>query len=437
MKLIRGIIVTPGENPLYDGALLVNQDRITHVDKFSALKDNFPNAEVIGNASDLVIPGFVNTHSHAVQTIFRGAADDLELLDWLNQVILPGEATLTEAELYASCRIGYAEMLLSGMTTANDMLTAHHSKAGMQAAVDSGIRGYVGKMLMDRNVPKKLKDSLDQIIKETTELRQMYPHGGRIQFSYAPRFIITCSDELMEYAAQQAVEHNLLFHTHAAENIAECNYVKELTGESYIHALHSLNSLGQNSVLAHCVWTDASEKELLRTTKTNISHNPSSNGKLASGVAPISEYLDLEINVGLASDGSPATGGHDMFLEMKLATFYQKVTRHESTVMKAALVFDMATRMGAHALRYTDVGELKEGFKADIVVLDMTTANAFPMYDPVSFIVYTATKNNIKHVFVDGKQLVENGKIMQDLSQYMDIVQEYARNRPFATRNPN
>lgn len=432
--LIIGTILTSGQAPIKNGAVLVHGSIIKQVGTFEETH-NWEYDTVIGSEDHLIIPGFVNTHAHAVQTFFRGAAENLELLDWLEQVILPGEGTLTSEELYASCRIGYAEMLLSGITTVNDMMTAHHSKKGLQAAIDSGIRGKIGKMLMDRNVPDTLHQPFETIVREVEELASLYPNGGRIEFSLTPRFIITCSDELMQFASKFAKEHGLLFHTHAAENRAECSTVHDLTGKSYIHAMDSLNCLGSHVILAHCVWTSESERDLLKTTHTSVSHNPSSNSKLGSGIAPIPDYLQHGIPLGLASDGSPATGGHDMFLEMKLAAYLQRASHTNSSLMSAETVFDMATRQGALAMGYDDVGEIKPGFKADIVLLNLSLPNAHPLYDYYSYIVFTATKSDIDTVMVDGKILVKEGTLVQDIQASFDIAKEYAREKPFVSRN--
>lgn len=433
--IVRGTIVNPTGQIIEDGGVRVKEGTIMEVGSYSEISTKFPSLDTIGDKSKLVIPGFVNTHSHSVQTLFRGAADDLELLDWLDQVILPGEATLTSEELYASCRIGYSEMLLSGITTTNDMLTAKHALTGLKAAEDSGIRGKVGKMLMDRNVPSGLLEDTNRIMNEVKYLSSLYPKGGRIEFSITPRFIITCSDELMERSAKFARENDLLFHTHVSENLGELSEVRRLTSKSYFEAMDHFGAVHNGSIFAHCVWPTMKEMSLIEKSGINISHNPSSNGKLSSGIAPINEYLEMGNNVGLATDGSPATGGHDMFLEMKLASFYQKARLNDPTVLPALQVFKMATLMGAKALGYSDVGLIKEGFKADIVLLNRDTPNAYPMYNPISFIVYTATKREVSTVIVDGKIIVKNGRLSYYMDHFYNVASQYAKDKPFQTRS--
>ncbi len=433
IRIIRGKIVNPYDI-INNGAIVIEGDIIIAKGTFDEISERYKTDNIIGDLRSLILPGFVNTHSHAVQTLFRGAADDKELLDWLEDVILPGEATLTEEELYASCRIGYAEMILSGITTTNDMLTGNHARAGMQAAVDSGIRARVGKMLMDRNVPLQMLGKTDEIMKEANELAVEYPKGGRIQYSFTPRFIITCTDELMRLASAAAKKHGLMFHTHAAENRKEGDTVREFTGKGYIDAMDHLDGLGEHVILAHCVWTDKYEQNLLRETNTRISHNPSSNSKLASGIAPVLDYIEQDMILGLATDGSPATGGHDFFLEMRLATFLQKARHKDPKALPAEKVFELATIGGAKALNYDNIGLLEVGYKADIVVLNPTHPSAYPMYNPISYIVYTATSRDISDVFINGVHLIKNGILLQDMSRYYEIADRYAEERPFENR---
>ena len=432
--VVRGKIVNPDGEIINDGGVYIQKSYIQDVGDFSTISEKYPDLRVIGNSRKLVIPGFVNTHSHAVQSFFRGAADDLELLDWLNQVILPGEASLSSEELYASCRIGYAEMLMSGITTTNDMLTAKYSELGLQAAVDSGIRGKVGKMLMDRNVPDGLLENRVQIMEEVRDLSMKYPKGGRIEFSITPRFIIACTDELMTESAKFARQNGLLFHTHVAENLNEVADVQKMTSMTYFMAMDSFGAMHENSIFAHCIWPSQIEMNLIKSTGVNISHNPSSNGKLSSGIAPILDYLEMGNNVGLATDGSPATGGHDMFLEMKLASFYQKAKFNDPTLLPATKVFEMATLMGARTLGYKDVGLIRPGYKADIVLLDTDKPNAYPLYNPISYIVYTATKREVSTVIVDGKILVNDGVLQYDMTEFYKLAEKYASEKPFQKR---
>ncbi len=430
--IVRGRIIRDAFSPVgKEHALVIEQGTIKKIGLFEQIKKEF-DYPVIGNKNSIVIPGFVNTHSHAVQTLFRGAGDDLELLDWLNQVILPGEASINAGQVYTSSLIGYAEMLFGGITTTNDMATVRHAEQTIKAAIDSGIRGNVGKMLMDRNTIEGLIESTDKAIKEANQLADRYPKGKRVQFAYTPRFLLTCSNELMQRAKEESNKRGLLFHTHAAENISECEEVRKSTGNEYIKAYQDLGILGDKTILAHCVWVSDAEIEIIKETGTTISHNPSSNGKLASGIAPVPKFVQKQIPVGLATDGSPATGGHDMFLEMKLASYYQKAVTHDPKVMDARSVFHLATLEGARALGMEDeIGSIQPGKKADIVILDPVYPNAYPMYNEFSYIVYTATKRDVSYVLVDGKPVVDNRQFHIDLSKQFRLAEEYAREKPW------
>ncbi|RMG25134.1 MAG: N-ethylammeline chlorohydrolase [Methanobacteriota archaeon] len=433
--IIRGRIVQDVFNPvLKDHAVVVEDGSIIEIGPFERIRKDY-SYTIYGDRNSIVIPGFVNTHSHAVQTFFRGAADDRELLDWLQEVILPGEATLNAEEAYSSSLIGYAEMLYSGITTTNDMATVHHADKTIKAAWDSGIRAHVGKMLMDRNAPSGLLQETEEAIKEANYLASQNPKGGRVQYAYTPRFIITCSEELMKRAKEEATARGLIYHTHAAENLEECRTVKTMTGNDYIKAHQELKVLGKGTILAHCVWVDDKDISLIKQSGTSISHNPSSNGKLASGISPVPKFLTATIDVGLATDGSPATGGHDMFLEMKLASYYQKASTNDPKIMDAKTVFHLATLGGAKALGMeNEIGSIKVGKKADIVVLNPTFPNSYPLYNEFSYVVYSATKREVQHVFCDGKLLISNGKFHMDLSSAFQEAEVYAEKMPWKKR---
>jgi len=422
---IVGDIIASSEIFIKNGVVIIEDNKIYEVGEFNKLKKEYDLGTIYDETNNIVMPGFVNTHSHAVQTAFRGAADDLDLLPWLHNVILPGEISLNKNQIEASCRIGYAEMLLSGITSTNDMLTSKHSLSGIRAAVDSGIRGHIGKMLMDRNVPEEMIEDKDDILKECTNYATKFPNGNRVQFAYTPRFIPACSNELMRESAIDAYEKQLIFHTHSSENMDEMKWVKELTGKSNIEALNEFGCMGQNTILAHAIWTDERETKIIKETETNISHNPSSNMKLASGIAPISDYCDEKINVGIATDGSPASGGHDFFLEMKLASFLQKIKNKNPKSLPAKDIFYMATKGGAKSLNYENVGELKKGNLADMIVLNTNNPNAKPIYDPYSFVVYSAQTRDVDKVIVNGEIRVDNGSLINSIKDYIVIAEKY------------
>ncbi len=438
MIVVRGTVIQDAFSPvLEDHGVIIEENRIVDIKLWKDIRLH-THAKIIGSEDSIILPGFVNTHSHAVQTFFRGAADDRDLIDWLNEVILPGEATLTSDEAYASSLLGYLEMISNGITTTNDMATVKHAGHTMQAAKDSGIRAHVGKMFMDQNAPAELIETKAKAITEANKLADMYTSDQRIRYAYTPRFILTCSNELMKTAKLEARKRGLLYHTHAAENVRECKAVEEMTGSTYIHALDALDVLDSKTVLAHCVWTTKEEREILKQRGVAISHNPSSNGKLASGIAPLVDYVKRDIPVGLATDGSPATGGHDMFFEMKLANFYQKAINQNPTAIDAKTVFHLATLGGAKALSMENqIGSIHVGKFADLLVLEPKFPSAWPMYDLFSFLAYTANVRDISSVMIDGKMLVENGTLLAETDKLEDFASSYSKHRPWVQRFRN
>ncbi len=372
--------------------------------------------ETIDATGRLVIPGLIQPHVHLCQTLFRGHADDLELLDWLSQRIWPFEAAHTRTSLYTSALLGGAELLRSGTTAILDMGTVHHTDAIFDAAKKLGLRATIGKAMMDagHNLPAGLKESTDASIDESIRLADKW-HGrenGRLRYAFAPRFVLSCSEELMRRTVTIAREKGLRLHTHASENGQEIVSVREKFGADNVAFLHQLGMSGADTVLAHCVWLTSEEQKIIRESGTHIAHCPSSNLKLASGLARIPDLLEQGINVALAADGAPCNNNLDAFTEMRLAALIHK-PRFGPTAMKALTVFEMATLRGARALGLEDrIGSLEEGKAGDVAVLDPRQLHAAPASDPYSLLVYALTGRDVEHVFVDGVQRVRSGRVL-------------------------
>jgi 5-methylthioadenosine/S-adenosylhomocysteine deaminase len=372
--------------------------------------------EIIDVEGRLVIPGLIQPHIHLCQTLFRGHADDLELLDWLSQRIWPFEAAHTDASLYISALLGGAELLRSGTTAILDMGTVHHTDAIFRAAKKLGLRATIGKAMMDagQGVPAGLKETTADSIDESLRLAAKW-HGaeeGRLRYAFAPRFVLSCSEELMKKTVVVAREKGLRLHTHASENSQEIVSVREKVGADNVTFLHQLGMSGDDTVLAHCVWLTSEEQRILRETGTHVAHCPSSNLKLASGFAKIPDLLEQGINVALAADGAPCNNNLDAFWEMRLAALIHK-PRFGPTAMKAETVFEMATVRGARALGLADrIGSLEEGKAGDVTVVDPRQLHATPSSDPYSLLVYSLTGRDVEHVFVDGIQRVKKGRVL-------------------------
>ncbi len=428
------VTCNPENQILKEAAVYVVDGRIHSIGTKAEIHKDYSSSKVIDGNNKILLPGLINTHSHSVQTLLRGKADDLSLLDWLSKVILPGELNFSEQDVYLSCLLGFAEMIRTGTTTANDMLTTHNSEKGFEAAIDSGIRARTGKMLMDINqdFPNTEVESADAVIEKAIKHIETY-HGSennRIKSSLNARFLLSCSPKLMKLIVDTQQQHSdLMIHTHASESKAECKKVKEIFGKSYIRALKDIGALGSKTIVAHGIWLDEEEYRIVKETNTRISHNPSSNCKLASGICDVQKYLEMGVIVGLATDGAPCNNNLDMFNEIRLATFLQKVKHLNEKALPAQQILRMATIDGARAINWDhEIGSIEEGKKADLIQVDISDINAIPLYDPVSHLVYSASGKDVSTVIVNGKILyqdnvlttVDIGKITKEVKKYQE-----------------
>ena len=371
---------------------------------------------VLDAKGQYILPGFIQTHIHLCQTLFRNRADDLELLDWLKQKIWPLEASHTRKTLKLSAEIGIHELLSSGTTCILDMATVRHTEAVLEAVEETGIRASVGKCLMDRRetCPDGLIEDTAASILEAVRIHKKWngKARGRIRISYAPRFAISCTDSLLKEVAAIAKDQGALIHTHASENRGELQMVKELTGMDNVTYLDHVGITKAHTVLAHCVWLGESEKNLIRDRGVAVSHCPSSNLKLASGIAPIPDLRKKGITVGLGADGAACNNSLNMFQEMKLAALIQKPI-HGPTSMPAHEVLEMATIEGARSLHWEqDIGSIEIGKRADLIALDLSTPeNAvviekgkLPTFAAIaSSVVYASGREHVSWTMVDGK----------------------------------
>jgi 5-methylthioadenosine/S-adenosylhomocysteine deaminase len=371
---------------------------------------------VIDAKGQVLLPGFVQAHVHLCQTLFRGQADDMVLLDWLRERIWPMEGALDTEDMRAACRLGLSEILLSGTTAILDMGTVRHGDVQFEEAAKSGIRYVGGKCLMDvgHGYPAGLRETTESAIDESLTLCERW-HGAadaRLRYAFSPRFALSCSEHAMKMCAAHARSHGAMVHTHASENSEEIELVRERSGKSNIEYLHSLGLTGPDVVLAHGVWLSAEERRILRDTKTRIAHCPSSNLKLASGIARIDELLSMDIHVALGADGAACNNGLDAFMEMRLAALLHKV-RGGPTAIPARKALYLATTAGARALGLEDAGVIAPGMKADLVLLDLNKPHTFPdAGDLVSRIVYSARPSDVHTVIVDGRIVVRAGDLV-------------------------
>lgn len=408
-----GTILTVDENnSVVTGDLLIKDGRIENIGNL-----NDTQATIIDARGCVVLPGFVQTHLHLCQTLFRGAADDLSLIDWLKKRVWPMEAAHTAASVAASARLAIAELIKGGTTCALTMETVNHTEEVFKVVEETGFRATVGKCMMDKGneVPVALQEKTEASIAASLDLLNNWngKANGRIRYCFAPRFAISCTPELLSAVARLAQERGVMIHTHASENRTECAIVEQETGMRNIAYLKSLGLAGNHVALAHCVHVEEDELEILSSSGTNVVHCPSSNLKLGSGIAPIKQMLEAGVSVSLGADGAACNNRLDMFTEMRTAALLQKA-RHGPEVIPSWRALRMATIDGAKALGLAqDIGSIELGKRADVTVLNLSTLHATPSNkDFASAIVYAAQPEDVRSVIIDGHEVMRNRKLL-------------------------
>lgn len=415
--IIRGgtIVTVDAEWRIATGDVACRDGELVQVgDHYTPDGDDY---EVIDAEGCVVMPGLVQSHVHMCQSLARGRADDMELLDWLSRVIWPYEGALDATDMRCAAELAATELLCGGTTSILDMGTVHHTDVLFEVARDAGLRATIGKAMMDHadpRIPDGLRESTTWSLGESARLCEAW-HGaddGRLRYAYAPRFAVSCTDELLRQVAVDARGAGARIHTHASENRSEVAEVKRRTGMDNVVYLHDCGLTGHDVALAHCVWLTDEEKRILVDTGTHVLHCPSSNLKLASGVAEVPELLALGAAVSLGADGAPCNNNLDGFREMRLAALLHK-PRAGAGAMPAPIVLRLATMGGAAAIGLAnEIGSLEVGKLADVIVVDVDTAHTAPSPDPHAAIVYSARASDVRHVVVGGRLVVRDRELM-------------------------
>ncbi len=394
---------------LVEGDVLVRDGRIAAV-------GNVGDAPVVDRVIDAhsgyLLPGFVQTHVHLCQTLFRGYADDLALLDWLKTRIWPMEAAHSPGSLAAAARLAALELLQGGTTTVLTMETVHDTDAVFNALEPTGLRAIVGKCMMDADsaVPSRLLERTEQSIDESLALAARWSGraDGRLRAALAPRFAVSCSRELLEAVGDLSRSRDLLVHTHASENRDEIALIRQRTGLPNVEYLANVGLTSPRLCLAHCVWVSEAEQARLADDQVKVLHCPGSNVKLGSGLAPIVELRAKGVSVSLGADGGACNNHLDMFQEMRLAATLQ-AARCGPGALTARDVLTMATREGARALGMLDeLGSVEVGKRADLIIVDRHRPHLSPGPDPFSTLVYAARPTDVRTTIVDGHVLVDD-----------------------------
>ncbi len=426
--IFNAIIVTVNDrfDIFDDGALGIKDGRIAYVGEKPSNISFFNATEIIDARGGVVLPGLINTHTHLPMTLFRGLADDLPLDQWLNEYIFPSEANHISSETaYWGALLACAEMMLSGTTTCCD---GYFYESQVAAAVfQSGMRGVLGHGIVDfpaPGVPDPLKNvqTADQYIKKW---------DGKTEFIKPSIFChspYTCSKDTLKNAKAVAQQTGVLFQIHASETRQEVETCIKRHGFSPIGYLNYIGVLDNQTLLAHCVWIDDADLDIIAKTGAFVSHVPESNMKLGSGTAPVNQMISANIPVGLGTDGCASNNTLDMFRTMNVTAKLHKVCNLDPTVMNAKTILKMATINGAAAIGLkSEIGSLEIGKAADILIIDKRKPHLVPMYSPVSHLVYAVSGADVRHVFIGGQQVVKDRNLLTlDLDEIIEKIIAFA-----------
>ncbi|MCD6307271.1 MAG: amidohydrolase [Deltaproteobacteria bacterium] len=409
-----------------DGQVCIRGDAIVEVRPWTH-KD--PGAHVTIDAKGgLILPGLINGHTHAAMSLFRGLADDLPLRDWLNHYIFPVERRIDAGFVYTGTLLACAEMILSGTTTFCDMYLFEDHAA--EAAARAGMRCLAGEVLYD--FPSPNYGDLENGFAYTEALIRKWEGHPLISVAVEPHSVFTCSPDLLIRANETAAVHDRPLIIHVAETLRETAEIRERYGKTPVEHLDSLGLLGPRLIADHAVHLTEQEMDRMAECGVRVVHNPESNMKLASGIAPVPDLIKRGVSVGLGTDGCASNNNLDVLAEMDMAAKIHKARAMDPTVMDAATVVRMATSEGARALGLQDqIGSLEPGKKADVIVVDINKPHLTPMYSPFSHLVYAARGSDVSHAVINGQVVMADRKLLTlDLKEVMG----HARERCTAVR---
>ena len=404
------IVTCDGSHSIIEnGVMAVSQGKITALEQSDTRAAENLNAKKIVSANgNIVMPGLINMHCHAADSLFRGLVENLPLEEWLGRVWIAEKAILTPETTYLGSVLGLAENLLSGSTTVMDMFW--YPDETVKAAKDLGMRVSTGGIFFD--LPGIGGRSQEDYISEADNFYQNHSSDDSVIPAILPHGSYTVSPQNLSEAKSMADQYGILFCTHAAETQAEQNDIKARYDNSVIRHLDKYKLLGETSVLAHCVHLDDTEISLLAQSKTNVVLNPMSNLKLGSGIAPVKAMHRAGINLTIGTDGAISGNDLDMWLAMRLTCGLAKGLNMEADALTAEQVLHMATISGAKALGKSDsLGSLEIGKNADFILVDINNSHSIPLFDPITHLVFGAGRSDVTDVFVSGKHVVENKKI--------------------------
>ena len=410
--IANGTVVTmTGEGQIVEnGAIAIDGTDIVAVGPADDIRRQFRGRETIDAADHVIMPGLVNTHTHAPMVLYRGLADDRALMDWLTNYIFPAEAKTVSPEFVrAGTRLAALEMIRSGTTTYADMYYFEEEIA--RETSSAGLRGVLGQTIIqfpvaDAPTPRDALTRAEQFIKA-------FKGDPLVTPAVAPHAVYTLDGPTLSAARDLSRKYGVPTLIHLAETRDEIKTVAERHQATPVGYLHKLGFLGPGVLAAHAVWVSEPDAALLRASGTAVSHNPESNMKLASGTAPVPLYLKTGVTVGLATDGPASNNDLDMFESMRTASLLHKLTSGDPRTLSAGTVLEMATIGGARALGMaSEIGSLQPGRRADVIVVSMAAPRQMPLYDPLSHLVYVTRGDDVRTTIVNGRVLMRDGKVL-------------------------
>ncbi|MBT8068048.1 MAG: amidohydrolase [Gammaproteobacteria bacterium] len=394
-----------------DGAVAIDENLIIAIGPAEQILAEYPAVQTLAGDKRIVMPGLVNGHSHAAMTLLRGVADDLALMDWLNNYIFPAEVEFVDPEFV---RIGTElacwEMIRGGTTTFVDM---YYFPDTIAEVVDRcGMRAMISATVIDQRSPDA-ENADDSIQKGSGFIERWLGKNERITPIFGPHANYTLNAEQLAATRSAAMEYGVPISIHLSESPFEVQYSKDTYGKTSIDLLESIGFFEGPTIAAHVVWPTDEEIPTLAARKVGVIHNPTSNMKIASGIAPITDMLAAGVRVGLGTDGAASNNDLDMWEEMRLASLLQKVDRMNPEALSATTVLTMATRGGATAIGLGDsIGSLEIGKRADLIQVEFDDVHHVPTYDVVSHLVWVSDEQDVASVVVDGKVLMRDGEML-------------------------
>ncbi len=408
--IVRGeyiLTMTDAEEPIHDGAVVIKDTSIVDVGPEEAITERYDARRYIGGRGCAVIPGLVNTHTHAAMVYFRGLADDLPLKEWLEGHIWPAEQKFLGHDFVRDAtELACLEMLSSGITLFNDMYFFEDASA--DAVRKAGMRAVLGTGILD--FPTVAASTMDEYFEKAEEFIKKYRDDELIKPSVAPHAPYTCSPETYKRAIGLAERYDVTVHTHLSETRWEVEEIGRRYGKSPVRHLESHGLLNERIVAAHCVWPDEEEIEILARRGVSVSHCLESNLKLSSGIAPVTDMLKKGVRVTFGTDGAASNNDLDIISEMSTAAKLHKAVSGDPTALSARDALLMATQWGAQALGLGErLGSLEAGKLADLVVINLSHPHLVPLYDIYSHIVYSAKSSDVETVIVNGRVVLNGG----------------------------